>query len=146
MPFKRREFFAPKYYSFKGAYLILPNYFVPDPRHPSGGYTKGPWPKDVPLPVWWLNPDGHVEEILLPSEARFGGGKILAATPGIFYISPAYPDKDGLYKVLSDTKVARILAGFIEGFAVSPDGCKVAIDHATARRLFTLICVLHLRA
>ncbi len=23
---------------------------------------------------------------------------------------------------------------------------KVAIDHATARRLFTLICVLHLRA
>jgi hypothetical protein len=54
---------------------------------------------------------------------------IFPAQPGIYYISPAYPLNDGLFKVIGENKVERVLKGFIEGYAVSPDGCRIAVDH-----------------
>ena len=130
MPFRRREFnfVNIQYAPFKDAYFIVSHYFKADDRHPLGGYGLSPWPKDIPQPVWWLYPDGRVEELRLPSEARFGGSRILGLKPGVFFISPAYTvNMDGVFLVLNG-EAKRILKGFIERFAVSPDGCQIAME------------------
>lgn len=130
MPFKRREahLTSVKYIPFKGAYFIEGDYFVANPQHPWGGYNKTPWPKDVPIPVWWLYPDGRVEEITLPTESRLGDRTFPAKT-GIFYISPDYlHHEDGIFQV-DGASVKRVVKGFVERYAVSGDGCRIAMNH-----------------
>jgi hypothetical protein len=131
MPFKRREFYFPeiKFFSFKGAYFIVGDYFVPVPNHPDGGYNKSPWPSRISRPVWWLYPDGRVEEMKVPSVIRATSASfIFPAKTGIYIISPDYPYRDGLYAVTGD-RVKWVLKGFIENYAVSPNGCEIAVSH-----------------
>lgn len=130
MPFKRREFHAVTYFAFKAAYFLRGDYFVVMPGHRLGGYNKSPWPIGTPIPAWWLHLDGRVEAMKLPTEARFAtASRTFPTRAGIHYLSPDYPSNDGLFKVVNETMVERVLKGFIEEYAVSPDGCKVAIDH-----------------
>ena len=62
---------------------------------------------------------------------------------------------ESYYKAIRDRGVAQVEAIDAGRRALHDEGAellterlagKVAIDHATARRLFTLLCVLHLRA
>jgi hypothetical protein len=130
MPFKRREarLVAVSYVPFKGAYFIEGDYFVVVPQHPSRGYNKSPWPKGVPIPVWWLYPDGRVEEIRLPTDSR-AASWIFPATGGVYFVSHRYPDYDGLFKVLDESKVTRIVKGSVQKYVVSADGCRIAVNH-----------------
>ena len=135
MPFRRREarLASIKYVPFKDAYLITGDYFISDPHHPLGGYNRSPWPKEKPMPVWWLRPDGTVTEINLHNDTRFGVW-IFAMRPGLFFISPgASVNMDGLF-FTSEATVKRIVKGFIDRYAVSPDGCKIAINHSQISR------------
>jgi hypothetical protein len=130
MPFNRREAKLAfiEYVPFRNAYLITGDYFVSDALHPQGGYNRTPWPKGVRIPLWWLHPDGQVSEIKLPTEARFGV-RIFAMRNGLFFISHASTvGMDGLFAV-SEAGVSRVLKGFIDAYAVSPDGCRLAMDH-----------------
>lgn len=130
MPFKRREAWLSfiKYVPFENAYFIVGDYFVADPRNPLGGYNKSPWPKDVPIPVWWLYPDGRLKEIKLPTDSR-DGSWTFPARGGIYYVSHRYPDAAGLFKVLDGSKVRQMVRGSIQGYVVSRDGCKIAMNH-----------------
>jgi len=132
MPFRSREFFFPgvTYYEFKGAYFIVGEYFVTDLSNSWGGFNKHPWPTGMPIPVWWLYPDGRVEEIKLPTEARFAAmSAIFPARTGIYYVSLDFPRSEGLYRVSSESIARRILSGWIENYAISPDGCRIAVNH-----------------
>jgi hypothetical protein len=130
MPFKRKEARLAfiKYVPFENAYLVSGDYFISDARHPQGGYNRSPWPKGASIPIWWLRPDGRVTETKLHTDARFGVW-IFAMRPGLFFISHGYSvNMDGLF-FASESTAKRVLKGFIEGYAVSPDGCKIAVDH-----------------
>jgi hypothetical protein len=70
-----------------------------------------------------------VDQINISPESRFGDANIFAAKPGIYYISPNFPHGDGLFKVIDEKKVERIFKGVIEKYAVSPDGCQIAMNH-----------------
>jgi hypothetical protein len=132
MPFKRREAYLAfiNYVPFKGAYFLTGDYFIANPEHPLDGYNRSPWPKGLPIPMWWLYPDGRVEEIRLPTDSRFATATTtFPAKAGVYYISPDYPHGDGLFKVIDQNKVERIIKGFIDAYAVSPDGCRIAMDH-----------------
>jgi hypothetical protein len=131
MPFKRREFdfSGITFFPFKGAYLVSSTYFMPDSAHPYGGYDKYPWPKGALRFVWWLYPDGRIEEIRLPSEESRSTPStwIFAAIPGIFFVD-AGSRKNELVHIV-DGKTHRILSGNIYQRSVSPNGCRIAIDH-----------------
>ena len=130
MPFRRREadFALTQYEAYKGAYLIGGTYFVEQSGHPLGGFNISPWPKGMPIPVWWLYPDGRVEEIRLPTEARVGV-RFFGAQPGIFLIAHGSgTNKDGLFAVLPDS-LTEILRGRIDAYSVSPNGCRIAVLH-----------------
>jgi hypothetical protein len=130
MPFKRREFHTVTFFEFKAAYFLRGDYFVVVPGHHFGGYNRSPWPTGTQIPAWWLYPDGRIEAVKLPTEARFAtASRTFPTMAGIHYISPDYPSNDGLFKVVDEVKVERVVKGFIEGYAVSSDGCRIAIDH-----------------
>jgi hypothetical protein len=130
MPFKRREASLAfiKYAPFKQAYFIVGEYFLANPNHPDGGYNMSPWPKGTAIPAWWLYLDGRVEEIKLPTESR-DGVWFFGMRNGIYYVSPRSPNANGLFKVLNDKKVDRILRGQIDAYAISSDGCRIAMNH-----------------
>jgi hypothetical protein len=128
LPFKRREFERGtiKYFPFKGAYFIVSSYF--DAAH---GYGVSPWPQGVPRPVWWLHPDGTVEEIIISPTAWMRESIVPTAT-GLLAISNAFftitgePPTDGVY-LIEGTRSRRLMRGVLEATDVSPGGCGFAV-------------------
>jgi hypothetical protein len=135
LPIKRREFVStrPKFYPFKGAYFLESDYFAPDPRHPVGGINQGPWPRDVPRPVWWLFPDGKVEEIVIPPavwmrEQIVPTRTALIALSNVFFTVTGTVPYDGVYVIYGkDTEAVRALRGITGTTATSSDGCRLAV-------------------
>lgn len=126
LPFGRRDI-APRfpYYQFKDAFFVESHYWV----HPR--------PKEIPYPVFWLHRDGRIEKIAdVPwgpwrSRASFF---VFPVRPGlVLYSHNARNEFDiayaGLY-LFNAGKVERIVAGWVVGTAVSPDGCKLAFTYA----------------
>lgn len=126
LPFGRRDIsWRFPYYQFKDAYFVESHYWV----HPR--------PKEIPYPVFWLYRDGRVEKIAdVPwgpwrSRASFfvfptRAGLVLYSHNARSEFEIAYA---GLY-LFSAGKVERIVAGWVVGTAVSPDGCKLAFTYA----------------
>lgn len=88
-------------------------------------------------------PNGMTEAIVLPL------APFRRIVKDYFLICESY------YKAIRDRGVAQVEAIDAGRRALHDEGAellierlagKVAVDHATARRLFTLLCVLHLRA
>ena len=131
MPFKTRESGGGiRYYPFKGAYFIGSSFF-----DEKSGQGIWPWPSNLSRPLWWLYPDGRVEEIRLrpglPVDTY-----ILPSKPGILIVSHRFevkngPSEDGAYLV-RDGEVQKLIAGSIaaRGGDISPDGCNFAIVHS----------------
>jgi hypothetical protein len=113
LPILAKQTYNVRYYPFKGAYLIYGlNY---------GGGIRS-------KKLWWLYPDGKVEEHSIPVETDpYPTKKGVVTNRGL----PA-PSRDtsaaGLY--LWDSKgPINLLPGYAKGIEVSPDGCKLAFSH-----------------
>ena len=128
LPIKQRESRGFEWVPFKGAYFVVGHYFQVDPKHPSGGFGRSPWPAGIPMPVWWLYPNGQVEEIMLPTGHWLQ--TIVVPTVLGFATTNTYftTGQAGVYLVRGE-KVSRIFEGFVEQLAYSPDGCKIAVNH-----------------
>ena len=97
-------------------------------------------------------------EIRAPSDGSPGGGSsvtiVLPLVPFRRIIKDYFLVCESHYEAIRGHGLARIEAIDVGRRSLHDEGAalllerlagKVAIDHATARRLFTLICVLHLR-
>lgn len=111
------------YVSHKGAYVLRTGHFV------------SPLQAGVKATLWWLYPDGRIEEIVtyrrteedwpfanveyvVPTKAGifFGGGeRTLTNRVG----------ESGIYKMTSKAP-QRVVAGRVTPMVLSPDGCKLA--------------------
>jgi hypothetical protein len=128
LPIKQRESRGFDWVPFKRAYFVVGDYFQVDSRHPSGGFNRSPWPKGISMPAWWLYPDGRVEEIKLPAGHWLQTTVVPTAT-GFATINTYFTvGQAGVY-LIRGNNVTRILEGFVEQLAVSPDGCKIAVNH-----------------
>lgn len=127
-PLKRRESKGFNWVPFKKAYFVASVYFQVLPKHPHGGYNRLPWPTGLPMPIWWLYPDGRTEEIKLP--------------PGPWLQTFVYPTRAGIVTIgqgptrwehslylIRGNRGSALLHGLFHTAAVSPDGCKVAVHH-----------------
>ena len=63
----QREVRTFRWHPFKGAYFAVGHYFQVDASHPDLCVGRSPWPQGVPMPVWWLYPDGRTERVMLLS-------------------------------------------------------------------------------
>ncbi|HZO55660.1 MAG TPA: hypothetical protein VFB63_23320 [Bryobacteraceae bacterium] len=123
----QREVRTFNWHPFKGAYFAVGHYFQVDASHPDGGVGRSPWPKGVPMPVWWLYPDGRTERVMLPS-GPWLNYFVSPTRNGFATVGHNNAGQQTLYFMAGDA-VRPILVGLIEKDAVSPDGCRLAVIH-----------------
>jgi hypothetical protein len=127
-PLKRRESRGFEWVPFKGAYFVIGDYFRVNPRQPSGGFNLSPWPQGLPMPVWWLYPDGRVEEIKL-SPGPWLRNFVFPATVGHLTIGEGPTRWEHSLYLVRGERGEPIIHGLFHSQAVSPDGCRIAINH-----------------
>jgi hypothetical protein len=134
LPIKRRDFLqiSVRFYPFRGAYFFESDYFETNTKHPWGGANRGPWPRGLPRPVWWLFPDGKVEEIVIPPAVWMAykivpTKKALVATNNVFFTVTGEAPFDGVYVMDGKGGGERILRGVTESTTTSDDGCRLAL-------------------
>ena len=116
--------FTPRYFAYKKAYLINTEYWV------------SPLPDGISATLWWLYPDGRIEEALTykrdrnwPLANEIG---VMPTRNGILFMGAdpsltRFIGKSGVYRYQQGTSPKRVVAGRLGGgFALSPDGCKLA--------------------
>ncbi len=116
----------------KGAYHLYLDYYA------------WPTPEDVVLTHWWLFPDGRVEEIVTYSRRRDWpvtyDYRLIPTHAGVFIVGEEpriVPEtgRSGLYRLLDDNTLERILPGRVGAWALSPDGCKLAVGNDSRPRV-----------
>jgi len=85
-----------------------------------------------PTNVWLLYPTGRVETIEVPKGPWTAPGGYAPSRAGLIMFSRALttgagPGDAGAY-VVNGKRVDKVIAGLVEDFDVSPDGCKIAIS------------------
>lgn len=132
MPIKRREIMGFRWYPFKQAYFAVGHYFRVVPNHPDGGFGESPWPKDLPMPVWWMYPDGRTEEIKLPA-GPWLRTFVFPTRSGMVTIGEGPSAFEQTLYLVNDGGGIPLLHGLFQGshlgHFVSPDGCKIAVNH-----------------
>ena len=110
-----------RYYSFRNAYFGL-EFDV-----------RSPWPVGRDRFVFWLHPDGNVEQVLLRYSDAIRD-EVIPTARGLMAFSQPY-DRAADYWVYFITADATkpVLRGYATG-VTSPDGCKVAVLHDPERR------------
>ncbi|MDX9996280.1 MAG: hypothetical protein RBS28_13265 [Rhodocyclaceae bacterium] len=123
MPFKKGRFSTVtiRFFPFKNAYLIESSHWA---------YVK-PWPVDFPTKrLWWLHPDGRVEEYAVPHHTSYQF--YYASNKGwVFKSNDTSREKvgeAGLYLVQGE-QITRLVSAVVSNPAVSPDGCRIAYRH-----------------
>lgn len=128
LPIKRNETKGFTWYVFKQAYFAVGDYFHPVPNHTAGGYNISPWPKGLPMPVWWLHPDGRTEEIKLPAGPWLEAFVFPTRNGMVTLGKGPSPFLQTLY-LIKDVKGISLLNGIFHRQAVSPDGCRFAVTY-----------------
>jgi len=105
-----------RYYRFKDAYFGL-EFDV-----------RSPWPEGRDRRVFWLHPNGAVQEIVLPYSDAIRDEVIPTARGLIAFSEPYTRQADYWVYLVNATTTKTILRGHARG-VTSPDGCKVAILH-----------------
>ncbi len=131
LPFHKQEISSSqiKYYPFKQAYLIFGRY-----ENQYALIKKKSLSGAIPQPLWWVYPDGDVEEVTIPPGPwLLGGSTFLRATKEGIFISylggkATSTSGQGIYFIKGD-QFQKIVGGFAIAPAVSPDGCRVAYSH-----------------
>ena len=114
----------PRYYAYKQAYLLHTDYF------------RSPMRAGEMATLWWLYPDGRVEEIvnytLGEGWPETDPGDFVPTKNGL-YLSGYEPNaaykgigKSGIYRFKEGSAPERILSGRVGMMTLSPDGCKLA--------------------
>ena len=130
------SFGAPRYHGHQNAYLVYGRYFDESKAVKRGDYENAP-----PQLLWWLYPDGRVEEIHRQAGPWYAGGSlaIRSTKAGLFLAflggmtSSRNPGHQGGYLV-SESSVVKVIDGPTNSPVVSPDGCKVAFTHAPSNQ------------
>lgn len=115
LPNLSRQYFD--YYEFKGAYFVRPI-----------GRVNA---------VWWLYPDGKLEEITFPDVPYKPSGNNLYSNRKGFFVSfydghpPNFkvPGNTGGYLISENGKQIKVISGYLNGEVVSPDGCKITFTY-----------------
>lgn len=133
LPLRRRETgHLFRYFEFADAHYV------------ESTYWQMPRPKGVPYPVYWIHRDGQVETIAeIPfGPWRYAGSWTEPTRKGVVLASTNFNTRNerdvshaGLYLVAGE-KVTKLLSTWVNMTAVSPNGCRIAFDHAeqTTRR------------
>jgi len=121
---------------------------------PNVSGLRGPFALHLAVEENRLNMD--IRSLAHGSPARGAGETVvLPLAPFRRIVKDYFLICESYYKAIRDRGVAQVEAIDAGRRALHDEGAellterlagKVAIDHATARRLFTLLCVLHLRA
>jgi len=116
LPIFGRDLHGPVYYSAYRDALILPE-------------IKSVSARDVTRRVWIVDRHAKVAQIVLPAGPwMVGGVDAMPTARGWFMVSHAVTDHaEGGYLV-TEAQVVRLIRGYPLSFAISPDGCKVAIS------------------
>jgi hypothetical protein len=80
------------------------------------------------MPVWWLYPDGRLDEIKLPA-GHWLQTVVVPTASGFATINTYFTiGQAGVYLIRGE-RVTRVLEGLVEQQAVSPSGCRMAVRH-----------------
>ncbi|MBV6408743.1 MAG: hypothetical protein EFKGCFLK_02344 [Rhodocyclaceae bacterium] len=114
------------YYPHRNAYVLRTQHY------------QSPLPEGVRTTLWWIYPDGRVEEIVSYTRDKSwplaNANSFIPARSGVYFIGAdttltSYVGLYGLFRYYDDNKRRRVVAGRIGPWALSPDGCKLAFGN-----------------
>ncbi len=120
------------YYPHRNAYVLRTQHY------------QSPLPEGVRTTLWWIYPDGRVEEIVSYTRDKSwplaNANSFIPARSGVYFIGAdttltSYVGLYGLFRYYDDNKRRRVVAGRIGPWALSPDGCKLAFGNDDRRRV-----------
>ena len=123
LPLTWDEDFSPfdvLYSEYLGAYILRPR----APRGAQIGLSQ-PWPKNEPLIVYSLWPDGRVATTSVPYRPTEFLTNPLPVTTGWIFGGGNFYRASGLY-LFNGKAVTKLDSGLVKEIAVSPDGCAAA--------------------
>jgi hypothetical protein len=112
------------YSEYAGKYLIIPDIW----KGWAVGNSIGSWPKDLPIPIYLLSPDGKLETIEI-SYGTWFPERVFLTRKGLFWVSSSAPSTNSKQAggwLLQNGKPVKLFEHLPEGVGVSPDGCKIA--------------------
>ena len=120
-----------QYYPFKQAYLIFGRH-----KNQNALIKQKSLEGAKPQLLWWLYPNGKVEQVSIPPGPwLLGGSTFLRATKEGFFIaylggykSITRSSGQGAY-FIQDDEIIKVIDGPVIAPTVSPDGCRVAYSH-----------------
>lgn len=133
--FTRRFGYIDKYKKVRGVWSQY--FYVP---HQNAyvirtAYSPSPLMSDIPMTLWWLYPDGRLEEIVTYRRTEkdwplANTDYVVPAKTGIYFIGAdtkwsRYIGDDGIYQMTAKAP-RRVVAGRTTPMVLSPDGCKLA--------------------
>ncbi len=136
LPILAKEMWRQLSYSeYAGKYLLIPRTWKGrDVRN-----SVNSWPKNLPIPIYLLSPDGKVETLQIPYGTWFPG-RVFMTRKGLFWVSsdaPSTNSKQAGGWLLQDGKAVKLFDHLPEGAGVSPDGCKIAYAYNDYNRSTT---------
>lgn len=121
------------YYGYKRAYFIPRNVGRAQPEAAQ------------PTCAWWLSPEsGRTEEVCLPPDALAGQFATIAPSRAgilrnVFERRTAHgPKPGGIYLTTPEGKLEKLLEAKARAWAVSPDGCALAVHDRTDIKILEL--------
>lgn len=127
LPILAKELGFAAYVSYSEAvdqYIIRPHTW----RGRDVSSSVGTWPKDIPIPIYFLSRDGKVSTINIPY-GTWHPYRVFVIRRGLFWISnnaPSANSKQAGGWLLRDGKVTKLFDHIVNAASVSPDGCKIA--------------------
>jgi hypothetical protein len=132
LPFSRNDIGTTsiRYYAFKNGYFLWQHVFgQPVVEGVVQQDRREIWMQTGCLTGWWVLPNGESENICIPSGPwTLGAVAVIPAREGLFIISKQ-KGKSGAYLSRADTAL-KLIEGYVDGAALSPDGCLMAFSHA----------------
>lgn len=106
------------------AYSAYRRAYVLRPKRPGSGSRQ--WPENLPLRVYLLRNNGHLEKVSVPHQPARYLNKPQPTVAGWIFGGGDFYKTAGLY-LFNGTAVSQLDKGLVREIAVSPDGCAAAV-------------------